>query len=140
MRVVLDTNVLIAALLTKGKAHRLVRHFGLEEEAFDILSSKEQIAELKRVLREKFPGVLSRAEVGTFINRFREVAVMVKPQSGVKHSPDPDDNIILGIALAGEANYLVTGDKDDLLKLKKMAGTKIIGLSSFLKLVSRYGR
>lgn len=140
MRVVLDTNVLIAALLTKGKAHRLVRHFGLEEEAFDILSSKEQIAELKRVLREKFPGVLSRAEVGAFINHFREVAVMVKPQSGVKHSPDPDDNIILGIALAGEANYLVTGDKDDLLKLKKMAGTKIIGLSSFLKLVSRYGR
>uniref|UniRef100_A0A7V4AM92 Putative toxin-antitoxin system toxin component, PIN family n=1 Tax=Thermus tengchongensis TaxID=1214928 RepID=A0A7V4AM92_9DEIN len=140
MKVVLDTNVLIAALLTKGKAYRLVLHFGLEKEAFDILSSKEQVAELKRVLREKFPGVLSRAEVGTFINRFREAALMVKPQPGVKHSPDPDDNIILGIALAGEADYLVTGDKDDLLKLKKVAGTRIIGLSSFLKLLSPYKR
>lgn len=140
MKVVLDTNVLIAALLTKGKAYRLVVRFGLEKEAFDIISSQEQITELRRVLHEKFPGVLSRKEVGTFINRFRRVAEMVKPKGGVEHSPDPDDNIILGIALAGEADYLVTGDKDDLLKLKKVAGTKIVGLSAFLRLLSPYGR
>lgn len=84
MKVVLDTNVLIAALLTKGKAYRLVLHFGLEKEAFDILSSKEQVAELKRVLREKFPGVLSRAEVGTFINRFREAARIIGLSSFLK--------------------------------------------------------
>ena len=63
---------------------------------------------------------------------------MVRPQR-VNLSPDPDDNIILGIALAGKAEYLVTTDKADLLALKKVKTTKIVYLSAFIKQVSRYG-
>lgn len=140
MKVVLDTNVLVAALLKKGKAYRLVVQYGLEKDAFEILTAKEQLDELKGVLKRKFPGVLNRAEIGTFINLFRKAALVVKPDLGVALSKDPDDNIILGIALAGKADYLVTGDKGHLLALKKVDGTKIIGLSDFLRLLSPYGR
>jgi len=65
LKVVLETNVLVAALLKKGKAYRLLQH-GLRNDRFDILSAPEQLAELKRVLRQKFSGVLSKSEVGTF--------------------------------------------------------------------------
>jgi putative PIN family toxin of toxin-antitoxin system len=71
LKVVLDTNVLVAALLKKGKAYRLLQH-GLRNDRFDILSAPEQLAELKRVLRQKFSGVLSKSEVGTFVNLFKE--------------------------------------------------------------------
>jgi putative PIN family toxin of toxin-antitoxin system len=71
LKVVLDTNVLVAALLKKGKAYRLLQH-GLRNDRFDILSAPEQLAELKWVLRQKFSGVLSKSEVGTFVNLFKE--------------------------------------------------------------------
>ncbi len=116
MKVVLDTNVLVAALLKKGKAYRLLQH-GLRNDRFDILSAPEQLAELKRVLRQKFSGVLSKSEVGTFVNLFNEAAIMVRPQKGV--NLDPDDNLILGIALAGGADFIVTGDKAHLLSRKR---------------------
>jgi len=95
--------------------------------------------ELKSVLNQKFPGVLQKSEVGTFINLFTQAAIMVRPQQ-VNLSPDPDDNIILGIALAGKAEYLITTDKADLLALGKVKTTKIVHLSAFIKQVSRYGR
>jgi putative PIN family toxin of toxin-antitoxin system len=106
LKVVLDTNVLVAALLKKGKAYRLLQH-GLRNDRFDILSAPEQLAELKRVLRQKFSGVLSKSEVGTFVNLFKEAAIVVRPQKGVNLSSDPDDNLILGIALAGGADFIV---------------------------------
>ncbi|WP_244363671.1 putative toxin-antitoxin system toxin component, PIN family [Thermus brockianus] len=65
---------------------------------------------------------------------------MVKPKPNVSLSQDRDDNVILGIALAGEAHYLVTGDKDHLLSLKKVGSTKMVGLSEFLRFLSPYGR
>ena len=138
MRIVLDTNILVAALLKKGTAYRLLQ-YTLKSDRFDIVSASKQMEELKSVLNKKFPNVLQKSEVGTFINLFRQAAIMVRPQR-VNLSPDPDDNIILGIALAGKAEYLVTTDKADLLALKKVKTTKIVHLSAFIKQVSRYGR
>ncbi|ADD28185.1 MULTISPECIES: putative toxin-antitoxin system toxin component, PIN family [Meiothermus] len=140
MKIVLDTNVLIAALLKKGKAYRLVVTFGLEKERFEIVTAIEQLNELKRVLREKFPGVLSPQEIGHFISLFRQAAILVRPTQGVKASPDPDDDIILAIAVASKADYLVSGDKNHLLQLKKINSTKIVSLSWLLKKIAPYGR
>ena len=137
MRIVLDTNILVAVLLKKGTAYRLLQ-YTLKSDRFDIVSASKQMEELKSVLNKKFPNVLQKSEVGTFINLFRQAAIMVRPQR-VNLSPDPDDNIILGIALAGKAEYLVTTDKADLLALKKVKTTKIVYLSAFIKQVSRYG-
>ncbi len=80
---------------------------------------------MRRVIREKFPKVANRVAVGRFLRRFREASLLVKPKR-VHLSPDPDDNLILGTALAAQANYLVTGDKDHLLSLKKVNGTRVV--------------
>lgn len=138
MRIVLDTSILVAALLKKGTAYRLLQ-YALKSDRFDIVSASKQMEELKSVLNKKFPNVLQKSEVGTFINLFTQAAIMVRPQR-VNLSPDPDDNIILGIALAGKAEYLITTDKAHLLALKNAQKTKIVHLSAFMKQVSRYGR
>ena len=52
----------------------------------------------------------------------------------VEVSPDPDDNYLLAMAVAGSADFLVTGDKRDLLGLGTHAGTRIISARAFLDL------
>ena len=52
-------------------------------------------------------------------------------------SPDPFDNYLLATAAAGSADFLVTGDKRDLLALKLYEGTKIITVRDFLVLHRR---
>lgn len=48
-------------------------------------------------------------------------------------SPDPCDNYLLAIALGGEADYLVTGDKSDLLFLEKHGKIRIMSVRSFME-------
>ena len=56
MRIVLDTNILVAALLKKGTAYRLLQ-YALKSDRFDIVSASKQMEELKSVLNKKFPNV-----------------------------------------------------------------------------------
>ena len=44
----------------------------------------------------------------------------------VTYSPDPDDNIILATAIAGRADYIVSGDKRDMLALREIDGIRIV--------------
>jgi len=48
-------------------------------------------------------------------------------------SPDPDDNPVLAMAVAGRADYLVTGDKRDLLALKKVEKARIVTARALVK-------
>lgn len=138
LRVVLDTNVLVAAVLAKGKAHRVVVEQGFEEGRFLILTSEGQIAEFRRVMREKFSDRVRGYEVGRFLSAFREAALVLNPGPLPGLSPDPDDDLILALALEGRAHYLVTGDKGDLLALRKVKSTPIVPLSWFLKQLDPY--
>ncbi len=52
----------------------------------------------------------------------------------IEVSPDPDDNYLLALAAAGSADFLVTGDKRDLLGIAVYAGTKIVTVRDFLTL------
>ena len=71
---------------------------------------------------------------GRLINEFRDIAVVVKNLPAVTISPDPFDNYLLATAAAGSADFLVTGDKRDLLALKLYEGTKIVTVRDFLVL------
>jgi predicted nucleic acid-binding protein len=55
----------------------------------------------------------------------------------VTASPDPDDNYLLATASAGSADFLITGDKRDLLPLARFDGTKIVTVREFLVLTRR---
>ena len=108
------------------------------EGRFDLLTSADQIDELMRVTR--YPRIrerLSPALAGRLINELRDVAIVVTGLPTVTASPDPHDNYLLATALAGEANFIVTGDKRDLLALRLFAGTKIVTVCDFLILHRR---
>lgn len=132
MRLVVDTNILISALLagTSLPAHLIVLW---REGRFDLLSSAAQLDELMRVTRyPKIRERLSPALAGRLINEIRDLAVLLEALPIVTASPDPYDNYLLAMASAGSADFLITGDKRDLLALKLFEGTKIITVRDFL--------
>ncbi len=137
MRLVIDTNVLISALLagTSLPAHLIVLW---REGRFDLLTSADQLDELTRVTRyPKIQERLTPALAGRLINDIRDLAVLLTALPVVTASPDPHDNYLLAMAAAGAADFLVTGDKRDVLALKLFEGTKIITVRAFLVLHRR---
>ena len=134
MRLVIDTNILISALLVGSSlpAHLIALW---REGRFDLLTSADQIDEMMRVTR--YPRIRERLApplAGRLINELRDIAVVVKNLPVVTVSPDPFDNYLLATAAAGSADFLVTGDKRDLLALKLYEGTKIVTVRDFLVL------
>ncbi len=129
MRLVIDTNILISALLsgTSLPAHLIVLW---REGRFDLLTSAEQLDELMRVTR--YPKIRERLAPGRLINELRDVAIVVSDMPIVSVSPDPYDNYLLAMASEGERDFLVTGDKRDLLGLKLYEGTRITTVREFL--------
>jgi putative PIN family toxin of toxin-antitoxin system len=137
VRLVIDTNILISALFasTSLPGHLIALW---REGRFDLLTSTEQIDELMRVTR--YPKVRKRlapALAGRFVNDLRDIAVVVQNLPSVAVCADPYDNYLLAIASAGAADFLVTGDKRDLLGLKLHEGTRIITVRDFLTLNRR---
>ena len=137
MRLVIDTNIFISALLS---ASSLPAHLVMlwREGRFDLLTSADQLDELVRVTRyPKIRERLSPALAGRLINEVRDLSIMVTNPPAVNASSDPYDNYLLAMASAGAADFLLTGDKRDLLGLKLFEGTKIITVRDFLTLQRR---
>jgi hypothetical protein len=130
--VVLDTNVLISALVGHGKPRRLVLKL-LEEET--VVSSMEMLAELADVLsRRKFTDVKS-SQVNSFLSKFARRAVVVTSKRRFKVvEEDPDDDIVLSTAYGADARYIISGDKH-LLKLKEFRGIEIVTAKEMLQLL-----
>lgn len=126
MRVVLDTNVLVSALLAPGgPPARLI--FAWLEGRFVLATGPEQLEELARATR--YPKVrqrIAKPDAGRLVNELRAVAVQVKRFTRVLASTDPDDNALLGLAVAANADYLVSGDKTGLLSLRRFKGVQIV--------------
>lgn len=133
MRLVIDTNILISALLSaSAPPAQLIDMW--RHGRFTLLTCREQLDELRRVTRyPKIKARLPPAIAGRLINELRELAVLVSPLPAVDICPDPFDNYLLALALAGEADLLVTGDKRDLLALGRHGRTRIIAVSTFLR-------
>ena len=120
MRLVLDTNVLIAAIVADGLCRDLVR-IGLRPHT--VITSEPLLAELRSTLRAKFRVAPEQLRL---LSLLRERSEVVKPASLDKRiCRDPDDDIVLATAIAGRADLIVTGD-DDLLVLKSFSGIQIL--------------
>lgn len=126
MRLVLDTNVLVSALLTKGTPPDLL-YRAWEDRRFELATSEAQRAELERVLGyEKLRPYIHEEEVEALLGTIGAVAMVVGDLPEVDLSKDPDDNAILATAIAGGADLLVTGDRSDLLSLETVDDMPIV--------------
>lgn len=119
MRLVLDTNVLIAALVADGLCRDLVRR-RLENHV--LISSQQLLDELREKLEEKFK---VRAKDVPFLRAYAERVEIVQPVALPRNAcRDRDDVIVLATAVAGKADCIITGD-EDLLVLEEYNGIHI---------------
>ena len=135
MRVVLDTGVLIAALITTDTPPALI-YQAWRKKGFELVTSQWQLDEFRRVSRyPKLRRFLKPAEAGNLVNGLRHQATVLETLPTVELSPDPDDNPVLAMAEASQSHYLVTGDKKDLLALGMIGGTRIVTARQFVDLL-----
>jgi putative PIN family toxin of toxin-antitoxin system len=126
MKIVLDTNVLIAAFISHGTCNELMEHCALNHE---VVLSPFILDEFKRKLIRKFRFTTHEAEVA--VNLLESRFEVVKPLELAKPiCRDADDDQIIGTALAGNCEYIVTGDKD-LLDLRRAKQIRMISPSDF---------
>lgn len=109
MRVVLDTNVLLSALISPHGYPDII-YRAWRTARFEIVTSVIQLDELRRASRyEKFKAILQPHRVGTMVNNLQRALVLEQLPTDIE-ADDPFDAFLLAMALAGEADYLVTGD------------------------------
>lgn len=135
MRVILDTNILVAALISPSGPPAAILQAFLDER-FTLVTCEPQLEEFRRVTRD--PELRKRvkpAEAGTLVNELRALALIPERLPKVERSSDPHDDFLLGLAEAASADYLVTGDKSGLLDLRKHRRTRIVTAQRFSKLL-----
>ncbi len=134
MRVVLDTNVLLAAFISRGVCHDLLEHCVRQHE---VVLSDFLLAQLRRKLQTKLGRKLlgkfrvPAERVGRADSLLRSEATIV--QIAPLPAPvcrDPDDDWVLSTAVAGGCRCVVTGDKD-LLTLGDYEGIRILRPAAF---------
>jgi len=125
VRVVIDTNVLVSALIDDGKPRRLVVEL-LDKHT--VILSRQMLAELADVLsRDKFS--VTSSQVDRFVLSLVRMSKIVPDNSRFKVIlEDPDDNKVLNTAFSGRADFIVTGDHH-LLVLSQFKKTKIVNVN-----------
>lgn len=109
MRVVLDTNILLSALISPHGAPDTV-YRAWRAARFELVTSQIQLDEIRRASRyPKLQAILQPAKVGAMINNLQRAMVLERLTIEIE-ADDPDDSFLLAMAPAGEADYLVTGD------------------------------
>lgn len=110
MRVVLDSNILFSALISPhGPPDAIYRAW--RKARFERVTSTLQLDEIRRASRyPKLQAVLHPAKVGTLLNNLQRARVLQRLTLDIE-TEDPDDSFLLAMALAGDADYLVTGDR-----------------------------
>jgi len=132
MRVVLDTGILIAALITVDTPPDRI-YKAWRKKRFELISSEWQLDEFRRVSRyPKLKRFINPAEAGHIVNGLRQRAVILESLPSVDLCNDPDDNPVLAMALESKADFLVTGDKRDLLSMRRIGETPIVSAAEFL--------
>ena len=131
MKVVIDTNVLVSAIIAPTSTPANILQ-AWRQGRYELLTCAEQLDELRAATR--YPKVRSRISplvAGILINEIGKVANHIDRLPRVERSPDPRDNYLLALAEKGEVNFLVSGDKADLLALGKHGGARIISVREF---------
>ena len=130
LKVVLDTNVLISAILFGGKPRRILEKTIRGE--IRLCLSEPILEELSGVLRRsKFDYSIERVQI--ILTELTSIADFVNPSEIIRLVlEDPDDNRILECAVEAKASYIITGDFH-LLKLSRYRDIEIVNAFTFLE-------
>lgn len=136
MRIVVDTNILLSALINlHGPPAQLIDAW--RAARFELITSRDQLLELGAVARRPaLRKYIVPARIGRFINDLRELADVLSRLPNVDRSADPGDNFLLAMAQASDADYLVTGDKRHVLALEVHHRTRIVTAREFLSVLN----
>jgi putative PIN family toxin of toxin-antitoxin system len=132
VRLLLDTNVLVAALVARGVCTDLVEHC-VRQHA--VVSSQSLLDELRDVLTRKLRQ--RSVDVRAALRLFKETFTLVVPAMIEPICRDRDDDVVLATALAGECVAVVTGDQD-LLILDPFRGIRVLSPADFWKWEAQY--
>ena len=124
VRVVIDTNVLVSALIDDGKPRRLVLEL-LDKHT--VILSRKLLSELADVIsRNKF--TVKSSQVDRFVSSLVRMSSIVPDNACSKCFGRPDDDVVLNTAYTGRAEFIVTGDHH-LLVLGQFKKTKIVNVN-----------
>jgi len=134
MRVVLDTNILVSALISPVGYPAAIDD-AWEDGKFTLLTCAEHLDELRATLRKpRVAELIKPHKAGRLVNQIKKLAEEIGSLPRVKRSADPNDDFLLALSEAGKADYLVTGDKSGLLSLDRHKATQIVSAISFAAL------
>jgi putative PIN family toxin of toxin-antitoxin system len=136
MRLVLDTNVVVSGLLWDGAPARLVRTGG--RDGVQLFTSVRLLVELRATLsKQKFgPKIAASGDsADQLVNLYCKLAAVVEPVPVPRLAPDPDDDVVIGAALAAKADFLVTGDRT-MRSLAKYEGVRIVSVREALDAIA----
>ena len=118
-KIVLDTNVVVASLISNGIPFKIINELAFENKVTVCISGPifdEYVEVLSRPKFSVFKDFKSRAE--TFITKIQEVAVKFSPDITLNVISDEADNRFLEISVYAKADYLITGNTNDFTKDK----------------------
>jgi putative PIN family toxin of toxin-antitoxin system len=131
-RVIIDTNLWISFLITNNL--NILSELFLFER-FQIIFSDELFNEFLDVARRpKFKKYFDEKSVQLLIENISKKLEFIEVASAISICRDLKDNFILALSIDGNADYIVTGDKD-LLSLNGFKGKKIISINEFIKII-----
>lgn len=139
MRVVIDTNLLVTYLISHRDPMATIIDDHLAQGDFAMLSSPELLAELDRALSyprlQKFYDKDTRLRFVALIAQLAEMQNL--PDEIPAISRDPDDDKFIACAIAGRADFLVSGDQD-LLTLERVGDVRIITARELLEILTAF--
>ena len=133
MKVILDANIIIGFLLTKGYIISSIFDYW-ERNTYTLLISDDILEEYKLTLKKLIDlDTIDKFQANALLRKISKKAKRVKVVIRLKKSSDKKDNRYLECAKTGKADYLVTRDKGHLLSIKRFKYTTIIGATKFLE-------
>jgi uncharacterized protein len=134
MRVVLDTNIIVSALLAPAGKPAAIIEIWLDGK-FTLLTCAAHLDELHSTLEKpRVAELVKPHKAGRLVNQVKKLAEDIDPLPRVELSPDPGDDFLLASSEGGRADYLVTGDKSGLLVLGRHKATRIVSARDFAAL------
>ncbi len=138
IKAVLDTNILISAAILEKSKSRIILNHGLDEK-FIIVINQYIINEFKDVSNRDYIKLkyrLTSTRIERFLNNLVKNAEIPEKEYIIEKFKDKKDDPVLACGLAGEADYIITGDKE-LLNSKNVMGIKIISGNDFFNILKK---